>query len=71
MVKTLCWILVICFALYILGSITIPFLHISIFPYFLGIVFFVGILSAISLIVVLVIERIKDKEDEKNDLNKY
>lgn len=71
MIKTLCWILAACFALYILGALTLPFINIEIFPFFLGIIFFVGILSAVSLIIALIIERIKDKEAEKDDLSKY
>lgn len=33
--------------------------------------FAIGILSAVILIIILIIERIKDKEVEKDDLNKY
>ncbi|MTI48561.1 hypothetical protein [Sporosalibacterium faouarense] len=71
MKKILSWTIIFCIASYILGSITIPFIAIEIFPFFLGLVFFLGIISSVLLIIMLIFERIKDKEDEQDDLNQY
>lgn len=71
MKKIFSWTVAFCILFYILGSMTLPFIAISLFPIFLGFIFAIGILSSVLLIITLIIERIKDKEEEKNDLSKY
>jgi len=71
MVKIFSWSIVLCILLYIIGTLILPFVAIGIMPYYIGFVVVLGIVSSIGLIISLVSERIKDRKDEEDDLNKY
>jgi hypothetical protein len=43
----------------------------SLIPVILGSAMVLGVISGVLLLILLIRERIKDKEAEKNDLNKY
>lgn len=67
----LSWILVLSILVYIAGSVLISFININLLPYFLAFIFFIGLASSVILIITLIIERIKDRKEEKDDLSKY
>ncbi len=61
MIRILSWILVFCIALYFFGIMGLAFVSPSLIP----------VISVVVFLLALIRERIKDKEAEKNDLNKY
>lgn len=71
MIKVLSWILVFCIALYFLGVIGFAFISPTLIPYIIITAIVLAVLSGGLLIILLIRERIKDKEAEENDLNKY
>jgi len=71
MIKLLSWLLVFCIALYFFGILGLAFIFPSLIPVIVGGAIIIGVISAVLLLILLVRERIKDKEAEKNDLNKY
>jgi len=71
MIKFLSWVLVFCIALYFFGIMGLAFISPSLIPILIGVAIGLGLISGLLLLVLLIRERIKDKEAEKNDLNKY
>lgn len=71
MIKILSWILVFCIALYFFGIMGLAFVSPSLIPIIIMVAIVLAIISGGLLLILLIIERIKDKEAEKNDLNKY
>ncbi|KUO53622.1 MAG: hypothetical protein APF76_12505 [Desulfitibacter sp. BRH_c19] len=71
MIKILSWILVFCIALYFFGVMGLAFVSPSLIPIILGVAIVLAVISGGLLLILLIKERIKDKEAEKNDLNKY
>jgi len=71
MIKLLSWILVFCIALYFFGIMVMAFISPSLIPVILGVAIVLAVISSALLLFLLIRERIKDKEAEKNDLNKY
>ena len=71
MIKFLSWVLVFSIALYFFGIMFLVFINPDFIPVIIGASIVLAVISGIMLIVLLIKERIKDKEDEKDDLNKY
>lgn len=71
MIKVLSWILVFCIALYFFGIMGLVFVSPSLIPYIIIASIVLAVISGGLLLILLIRERIKDKEMEKNDLNKY
>ena len=71
MIKVLSWILVFCIAFYFFGVMGVAFISPSLIPLIIIVSITVAIISGGLLLILLIKERIKDKEAEKNDLNKY
>ncbi len=71
MIKLLGWILVFCIALYFFGVMGMAFVAPSLIPNIIGVAIVLAVISGGLLIILLIKERINDKEAEKNDLNKY
>ena len=71
MIKLLSWILVVCVFIYFLGVMGLAFVSPHLIPTLLIVVLVLGSLSGALLLLLLIRERMKDKEAEKNDLNKY
>ncbi|HBW37918.1 hypothetical protein [Desulfosporosinus sp. BICA1-9] len=71
MIKLLSWVLVFCIALYFFGIMGMAFISPSLIPIIVIVAIVLGVISAGLLLILLIKERIKDKEGEKNDLNKY
>lgn len=71
MIKILSWVLVFCIALYFFGIMGMAFISPLWIPIIVIVAIVLGVISAGLLLILLIKERIKDKEDEKNDLNKY
>ena len=71
MVKLLSWVLVFSIALYFFGIMFLVFINPDFIPVIIGVSIALAVISGILLLVLLVRERIKDKEAEKDDLNKY
>ncbi len=71
MVKLLSWILVFSIALYFFGIMVMVFIDPDFIPIIIGVSIVLAVISGVLLLVLLVKERIKDKEAEKDDLNKY
>jgi len=71
MIKLLSWILVFCIALYLFGVMGMAFISPSLIPIIIGVAIVLAVISGGLLLILLIRERIKDKEAEKNDLNKY
>jgi hypothetical protein len=71
MIKILSWILVFCAALYFFGIMAMVFIAPSLIPVIIGAAIVIAVISGSALLFFLVQERLKDKEAEKNDLNKY
>lgn len=71
MIRILSWVLVFCIALYFFGILVMVFIAPSLIPVIIGSAMVLGVISGVLLLILLIRERIKDKEAEKNDLNKY
>ena len=71
MIKLLSWILVFCIALYFFGIMGMAFISPSLIPVIVISAIVLGAVSGGLLLILLIRERFKDKELEKNDLNKY
>lgn len=71
MIKFLSWILVFCIALYFFGIMVMVFISTSLIPVIVSVAIVLAVISGVSLLILIIRERIKDKETEKNDLNKY
>jgi hypothetical protein len=71
MIKILSWILVFSAALYFFGIMAMVFIAPSLIPVVIGVSIVLAVLSGASLLFLLIKERLKDKEAEKDDLNKY
>ena len=71
MVKILSWIIVICLVLLALGGIIIAEFSLTFLTDFYRPIFYIILFSSILLIIKLIIDRVKEKEVEKNDLDKY
>jgi len=71
MIRFLSWILVFCIALYFFGIMGMAFISPSLIPIIVVGTIALGVVSGGLLLILLIRERIKDKEVEKNDLNKY
>lgn len=71
MIKLLSWVLVFCIALYFFGIMGMAFIAPSLIPVIVVGAIILGVISGGLLLILLIKERIKDKEAEKNDLNKY
>lgn len=71
MIKLLSWVLVFSIALYFFGIMFLVFIDPSLIPVIIGAAIIIAVISGILLIILLIKERLKDKEAEKDDLNKY
>ncbi len=71
MIKILSWVLVFCAALYFFGIMAMVVIAPSIIPVIVGVAIVLAVISGSALLFLLVKERLKDKEAEKDDLNKY
>lgn len=71
MIKVLSWILVFCIALYFLGIMGLAFISPSLIPKIIGAAVVIAVISGGLLLILLIRERIKDREAEKDDLDKY
>lgn len=71
MIKHLSWILVFSFALYFFGIMGMAFISPSMIPIIISLAIVLAIGSGGLLLILLIRERIKDKEAEQDDLNKY
>ncbi|WP_366924492.1 hypothetical protein MFMK1_001471 [Metallumcola ferriviriculae] len=71
MIKLLSWILVLCIVLYFFSIMVMAFLSPPLIPFVVGVSVVTAIISGGLLLILLIRERIKDKEAEKDDLNKY
>ncbi len=71
MIKLLSWVLVFSIALYFFGILVLAFVAPSSIPIIIGLSIVLAVISGVLLLILLVRERIKDKEAEKDDLNKY
>lgn len=69
--KVFSWLIVLCLAIFVLSSFFVPLLNQNLMPYLIGTALVVGGLSSVGLIIVLIIERLKDRKEEKDDLSKY
>lgn len=69
--KIFSWLIVVCIAVFMLCSIFGPFINQNLIPYFIITAFVVAGISGAGLIIVLIMERIKDRKEEKDDLSKY
>lgn len=64
------WMIVVALVLYFLGSLTF-FMSPEFMPAVIILSLVIGGASALVIIILLIRERLKDKEVEKFDLNKY
>ena len=71
MITLLSWILVFCIALYFFGVTGMAFVSPSLIPSIIGVAIVLAVISGGLLLILLIRERIRDKEAENNDLNKY
>jgi hypothetical protein len=71
MKKIFSWVIVLSVLLFFFGMWFMPFVDENLIPLFIVLPFILGISSGIGIIVSLVRERIKDREEEKDDLSKY
>lgn len=71
MIKFLSWILVLSIALYFFGIMGMAFISPSLIPIIVSLAIVLAVVSGALLLILLIRERIKDKEAEKDDLNKY
>ena len=71
MIKFLSWVLVSFFTLFILGVLAQFFINPPLIPMIAGVATIAAIISGIFLLILLIRERLKDKEAEKDDLDKY
>ena len=71
MIKILSWILVFSVALYFFGIMAMVFISPSLIPVVIGVALGIAVISGAALLFLLIRERLKDKEAEKDDLNKY
>lgn len=70
-VNFLSWVLVSCLALYVFGITAMVFIFPPLIPFIAGGAIIAAIISGALLLILLIRERLKDKEAEKNDLDKY
>lgn len=72
MKKVFSWTIVFAIAIYFLSVMVLPFSGmVNSIPFFIGLAFAIAGIGAVGLIVVLIKERLKDMEKEKDDLKKY
>jgi len=71
MVRFLGWTLVFSIALYFFGIMVLILFNQTYIPVIVGISMTIAVVSGILLLIILLRERRKDKEAEKDDLDKY
>jgi len=71
MIKILSWVLVFSIALYFFGIMAMAFIAPDLIPIIIGLSIGLAVISGVWLLILLIKERIKDKEAERDDLNKY
>lgn len=71
MIKHLSWILVLSIALYFFGIMGMAFIAPSMIQMVVSTAIVLAVVSGGLLLILLIRERIIDKEAEKDDLNKY
>lgn len=65
-------IIALCFVLFYIIAILSPTNFITTnFDNFFSVLLLIGFICAILIIIVLIYERLKDRKDEKNDIDKY
>jgi membrane protein implicated in regulation of membrane protease activity len=71
MLKFLSWVIVFCIILCLLSIMVFPFINEALAALGVMLAFFVAIISAILIIILLIRERFHDRKEEQDDLNKY
>lgn len=71
MIKLLSWVVVFCIALYFFAIMGMAFIAPSLISIIVAGTIILGVISGGLLLILLIRERIKDMEAEKNDFNKY
>ncbi|GAW92762.1 hypothetical protein KKC1_19120 [Calderihabitans maritimus] len=71
MVRIFSWLIAICLGFYFIGTIVFAMLEPGFILPFLSILLVICLMSSIGLIIALILERIKDRKEEKDAFNKY